>query len=179
MFQKSWDVSDPLLSVQLTDSFSHSDYTLWSSICVAYIRALPCLFSCLGHYVFRYHVWSRQCRVLIIKFMSLGLMGHGIYIKYSHQNTLMSYAVFFVVSALWPSNDMATWRHRLGSTLVQVIDYCLTTGIVCLNRWWLIINEVLCNLPESNFKGSVQATVLYNEFEYYIILITSTSFMVN
>ena len=48
------------------------------------------------------------------------------------------------INSLWPSD--ATWRSygdcdaiwRSGSTLVQVIDCCLTAPIHCLNRNWII-----------------------------------------
>ena len=42
-----------------------------------------------------------------------------------------------VLNSLWPSD--AIKRHRSGSTLVQVIDGCLTASSHNLNRCWLII----------------------------------------
>ena len=45
-----------------------------------------------------------------------------------------------------------------------------------LNQWRLLISEVLWHSPESNFKLSAQATILYNEFENYTFEITATYF---
>ena len=48
-------------------------------------------------------------------------------------------------NSLWP-ND-AIWRHRSGSTLAQVMAYCLAAPSHYLNQCWLIISNnihVLC-----------------------------------
>ena len=44
-----------------------------------------------------------------------------------------------------------------------------------LNRCWLLICEVLWHSSESSFKGSAEATILYNDFENYIFKIITTS----
>ena len=50
------------------------------------------------------------------------------------------------VNSLWPSD--AIWQHRSGSTLAQVMAFCLTAPSHYLNQCcWLIISEVL-KLPE-------------------------------
>ena len=44
------------------------------------------------------------------------------------------------VNSLWPSD--AIWRQRSGSTLAQVMAWCLTAPSHYLNHCWLIISEV-------------------------------------
>ena len=46
-----------------------------------------------------------------------------------------------VLTHLWPTD--AIWRHRSGSTLVQVMAWCLMATSHYLNQCWLILNEVL------------------------------------
>ena len=42
------------------------------------------------------------------------------------------------VSSLWPGD--AVWRHRSGSTLAQVMAWCLMAPSHYLNQCWLIIS---------------------------------------
>ena len=44
------------------------------------------------------------------------------------------------VNSLWPSD--ARWWQRSGSTLAQVMAWCLTAPSHYLNQCWLIISEV-------------------------------------
>ena len=47
-----------------------------------------------------------------------------------------------VIDSLWPSD--VTWRHRFGSTLAEVMAWCLTAPSHYMNKCWLIISKVLC-----------------------------------
>ena len=53
------------------------------------------------------------------------------------------------VNSLWPSDTI--WRHRSGSTLVQVMACCLTAPSHYLNQCWLIISKVQRYSAEKNF----------------------------
>ena len=77
------------------------------------------------------------------------------------------------VNSFWPSDTI--WCHRSGSTLAQVMAWCLTAASHYLNQYWLIISEVLWHSPKNNFTGSYQAAVLYNEFENCTFEITTSS----
>ena len=44
------------------------------------------------------------------------------------------------LNSLWPSDGI--WQHKSGSTLVQVMAWCLLVPSHCLNQSWLIISEV-------------------------------------
>ena len=64
------------------------------------------------------------------------------------------YVSFFpYVKSLWPSD--AIWRHRAGSTLVDVIPCCLSASRPYLNQCWLITNMVVWHSPEDNSNGNV------------------------
>ena len=79
-----------------------------------------------------------------------------------------------IVNSLWP-ND-AIWRHRSGSTLVHVMACCLAAPSHYLNKCWLLINEVLCHSPKSNYTASSHATnILYNECGTHNFKMTATS----
>ena len=47
---------------------------------------------------------------------------------------------WWLVNSLRPSD--AIWRHRSGSTLAQVMAWCLTAPSHYLNQCWLIISKV-------------------------------------
>ena len=53
------------------------------------------------------------------------------------------------IYSLWLSDNIQ--RHRLGSTLSQVMACCLTALSHYLNQCWLIISEVLRHLSKNNF----------------------------
>ena len=78
-----------------------------------------------------------------------------------------------LVNSLWPSD--AIWRHRSGSTLVQIMVCCLTAPSHYLNQCWLIISEVLWHSPEGNFTWNAQDMYPWREFENCLFKITSTS----
>ena len=54
-----------------------------------------------------------------------------------------------VLNSLWPSDVI--WRQGSRSTLAQVLACCLTAPSHYLNQCWLMINEVLCHSPDSDF----------------------------
>ena len=58
------------------------------------------------------------------------------------------------VNSLWSS--VVLWRQKSGSTLAQVMAFCLAAPSRYLNQCWLTISGVLWLAPESNFIGSSQ-----------------------
>ena len=64
------------------------------------------------------------------------------------------------VKTLQPSDT--TWWHRSGSTLAQVMAWCLMAPCYYLNQCWLIIQSVLSHSPESNFTRSAHDTLISN-----------------
>ena len=53
------------------------------------------------------------------------------------------------VNSLWPSD--AIWRQRSGSTLAQVMAWCLTAPSHYLNQCWLIISKIQSHSSDGNF----------------------------
>ena len=80
-----------------------------------------------------------------------------------------------VIILLWPSD--AIWQHRTGTTLAQIMAWCLTALMPnhYLNQCWVLISGVLWHSPEIIFTASFQAIIPYNEFENYTVKITATS----
>ena len=56
------------------------------------------------------------------------------------------------VNWLWPCDTI--WRQRSGSTLAQVMAWCLMAPSHYLNQCWLIITEVLWHSLNTNFIRS-------------------------
>ena len=54
-----------------------------------------------------------------------------------------------MINPLW-SADTIRWQ-RSRSTLVQVMACCLVAPSHYLNQCWLLVSDVLCHSPESNF----------------------------
>ena len=48
------------------------------------------------------------------------------------------------------------WWQRSGSTLAQVMAWCLTAPSHYLNQCWLITSEVLLHSPEGSFTGNTE-----------------------
>ena len=69
-------------------------------------------------------------------------------------------------NSLWPGDTI--WQHKSGSTLDQVMAWCLTAPTHYLNQCWLIIKGVLWHSPERNFTGNAQDINSWNEFEFTI-----------
>ena len=60
-----------------------------------------------------------------------------------------------MINSLWPSD--AIWRQRSGSTLTQVMAYCLTAPSHYLNQCWLIISKVQWYLSVGTFTTDTSA----------------------
>ena len=77
------------------------------------------------------------------------------------------------INSLWPSDTI--WRHRAGSTLIQVIACCLTASSNYLHQCWLIISKVYWHLCESDFTRDALAINHMNKCENYQSKISSKS----
>ena len=73
---------------------------------------------------------------------------------------------FTHVNSLGP-ND-AIWRQGSGSTLAQVMAYCLTAPSHYLNQCWLIIRKVQWYSSEDNFTSNISAINHWNKLENYL-----------
>ena len=62
-----------------------------------------------------------------------------------------------------------------GSTLAQVMAWCLMAPSHYQNQCWLIIRDILWHSPENNFIMSAQADILWNDFKYCSFNITASS----
>ena len=51
----------------------------------------------------------------------------------------------------------ATWRHRTGSTLAQVMACCLTAPSHYLNQCWIVIIKAQCHSSEDNSMKDTSA----------------------
>ena len=65
--------------------------------------------------------------------------------------------------SLWPCDTI--WQHKSGSTLAQVMAWCLTAPSHYLNQCWPLINEILWHSSESNCTASAQVINLYHKFK--------------
>ena len=80
-------------------------------------------------------------------------------IRYQVDNPSNGCQVTFAISLLWTSD--AIWRHRSGTTLVQVRGSFLTWPSYYLNNC-LIIMKVMWHSHQNNYTASAQTTNLYN-----------------
>ena len=71
---------------------------------------------------------------------------------------------WIIFNSLRPSD--AIWWYRSGSTLAQVMAWCLTAPSHYLNQCWQIISEVIRHLHEGNFTGTPQTSPWY-DFKNY------------
>ena len=62
------------------------------------------------------------------------------------------------INSVWPSD--AIWLHCSGSTLAQVMAWCLTAPSHYLNQCWLIIKVFPRQSPESNFTRRADELIL-------------------
>ena len=67
------------------------------------------------------------------------------------------------VNSLWPSDTI--WWQRSGSTLAQVMAFCLTAPSHYLNQCWLIISKIKLHSSDSNFTSDNSAINHWNKFE--------------
>ena len=63
----------------------------------------------------------------------------------------MSWHGIIIITSLWPSSTI--WRHRSGSTLAQVMVWCLMAPNHYLNQCWLIIGKVHWHSSEGKVHG--------------------------
>ena len=70
------------------------------------------------------------------------------------------------INLLRPSD--AIWCHRSGSTVAQVMAYCLIVPSCYLNQCWPIISEVQWQSPEGNFTRHTSAIIHLNLSENYL-----------
>ena len=69
----------------------------------------------------------------------------------------------YLLNSLWPSD--AIWRQGSGSTLAQVMAWCLTAPSHYMNQCLLIICGVLHHSPEVSSTGNAYESNHYNAFE--------------
>ena len=69
----------------------------------------------------------------------------------------------FVNNSLWASD--ATWRQISGSTLAQVMAWCLTAPSHYLNQCWLIIIKVKWHSSEPKFTRDTSAINHWNKLD--------------
>ena len=85
---------------------------------------------------------------------------------------LVSYSVLLCwLTTLLPSN--AIWQHRSGSTVAQVMAWCLVASSHYLNQCWLNIKDVLWHSSENSFTRSAHEFNQKHVFTYYIFKILS------
>ena len=77
------------------------------------------------------------------------------------------------INWLWPSD--AIWQHRSGSTLAQVMAWCLTAPNHYLNQCWLIISRVLWPSSEGVTIRRSENTNLSSKMKNCIFKIASRS----
>ena len=76
--------------------------------------------------------------------------------------------------AYWRHMATQMWFNTRGSTLAQVMAWCLTAPSHSLNQC-SFLSEVLWHSSESNSTARAQAIILHNELESYILKITFIS----
>ena len=67
------------------------------------------------------------------------------------------------INSLWPSDTI--WHHKIQSTLVQFMAWCLMAPSHYLNQCWLIINEVLWHPPKGDFARNAKNIFPWCEVE--------------
>ena len=77
------------------------------------------------------------------------------------------------VNLLWPSDAIS--RHRPGSTLAQVMAWCLTAPSHYLNQCWLIVSKVQWHSSEGNFTKDTSATNCWISLKYSLFKISFKS----
>ena len=116
--------------------------------------------------------WTMSCHVLIMddgrgwkhhrgthKFLCRMDNFSGIYFNYIDINYIYING-YFKLHARAPSADVprwgdkridATWQHRPGSTIAQIMACCLTSPSHYLNQRWLFVKGFVWHSAESNF----------------------------
>ena len=70
------------------------------------------------------------------------------------------------LNSLWPRDTI--WRHRSGSTLVQVMAWCLTAPSHYLNQYWLITSKVQWHSSHGNFTRYTSPINHWLQFENHL-----------
>ena len=124
---------------------------MWHKPCRTFHPWCPCIKTRCLLYIWRNDItWTANCVYIYIYICIDGSLK-----QVSAQR----------INSLWPSN--ATWRHRTGSTLFQVMDCCLTPRHY-LNQRWLIIGKVHWQSSKANFARDTSAINHWNKFEDYL-----------
>ena len=82
-------------------------------------------------------LWNVKSQLSIFENKVLGIKGF-ISVNVNSRGWLSCYVL---ISSLWPSDTI--WRHRSGSTLAQVMNWCLTGTRHYMRQRWIIISEIL------------------------------------
>ena len=94
--------------------------------------------------------------------LSSGMVFDLVFLEYSglsfRRVTFGLWPIYKKLNSLWHTD--AIWRHRSGSTLVQVMACCLMAPSHYLNWCWLFMKDILWHSPESNFTATSHATTL-------------------
>ena len=70
-----------------------------------------------------------------------------------------------ILNSLWPSDDI--WRHRIWSTLAQVMACCLMAPSHYLKQFWPIISKVQSHSSGNHFTKDTSAINHWDQFENY------------
>ena len=73
----------------------------------------------------------------------------------------------------------AIWRHRCGSRLADLMDYCMTAPIHYPNQCGLIISKVQWHSSEGNFTTDTSATNQLDQLDDYLCKISFKSPRIN
>ena len=68
-------------------------------------------------------------------------------------------------NSLWPSD--AIWQHRYGSTLIQIMAWCLAAPSHYLNQCWLISSKVCSHSAEGDFTYMLVMTLKINNLTHW------------
>ena len=78
-----------------------------------------------------------------------------------------------LIDPLWLGD--ATWCWRLWTSLVQIMDCCLTAPSHYLNQRWLIINGASWHSPDNNLQEALVTSI--NRISFKIILLKSHPYL--
>ena len=80
---------------------------------------------------------------------------------------LCVFASAILFNKLCPTD--ATWWHRSGSTLAQIMACCLTVQSPFLNQCWFLSVRFRWHSNESNFTVGAPAAILYHELKIILL----------
>ena len=105
--------------------------------------------------------YLKQCWLIIREF--LWLSPEDIPEENTQEITHWNGFEYYLLSSLWP-ND-AICQHRSGSTLAQVMAWCLMASSHYLSQCWLFISEVQWHPSEGNSSWDASAVSHENKLE--------------